>query len=292
MEYYELIEKSVTYIEDSLEMPLNVQNICDHFNISKFHFHRIFTALIGMPLYQYLASRRLNRAVQLIEEKEYSLTDIAYRLQFGDQATFTKAFKRMYDIPPSKVKTGQYTIPIQPIPTVVKRPFKNLGGDLVHDFTVDDIKSVTITGVVFEIDLAQPDYKQTIRNYATQVIAEAGIDSSIPKYMVYSNCRPGSSKFNAIFGVPKVFTSTLPNVFTVDIPALFCAMFSYSGDLLEISNVFTWDFAQFLKLSKMNQQENEIELMQIFDPNDMDMTNYKICVPINKLDTEMHDELL
>ena len=45
-----------------------------------------------------------------------------------------------------------------------------------------------------------------------------------------------------------------PYYFTVDVPQLFCAKFKYFGDLLDIGDVFSTDYARFLKISKQNRQ--------------------------------------
>ncbi|MBN2627209.1 MAG: hypothetical protein JXA95_11130 [Spirochaetales bacterium] len=39
-------------------------------------------------------------------------------------------------------------------------------------------------------------------------------------------------------------------------------------------------------LSRIDVQENPIELIRIFSPGDRDMTDYEICVPIKKLEGE------
>ena len=45
--------------------------------------------MMGCSLNQYILSRRLNAALSLIYNNNLSLTDIAYQLAFGTQASFT-----------------------------------------------------------------------------------------------------------------------------------------------------------------------------------------------------------
>ena len=148
--------------------------------------------------------------------------------------------------------------------------------DVVADFALLPFEPVTITGLVFQIDFSDEDFKDQIREYARQVHVMADQEEETPSYMVYSACEPGSTKFNAIYGVPQHFTSDLSNVFTIDLPAMPSAKLKYHGDLLEIDEVFLSDAFRFLKIKRLGLHDSEIELIQVFDPSDA----FDIWVPI------------
>ncbi|MES1220508.1 MAG: AraC family transcriptional regulator [Bacteroidota bacterium] len=76
----------------------NVATVC---NMSEFHFFRSFRQAFGITPYQYILSKRLNLAIQLIREGRLSVTDIAMQCNFPDVFTFSKAFKRQFKVPPS-----------------------------------------------------------------------------------------------------------------------------------------------------------------------------------------------
>lgn len=162
MEHYEVIEKSLIYIENNIEKSLSLDSVANQFNLSKYYFHRLFSAMMGCSLNQYLLSRRLNAAVKLIQNENLSLTDIAYQLNFGTPSSFTRAFKREYGLAPSLLREKSETIPQAPIPTVVQRPIKNINGAIVTDFTLTEFKAVRLCGIAFEVDIATQDYKQTV----------------------------------------------------------------------------------------------------------------------------------
>ena len=104
MNHNEVIERALIHIEDHLQHSLTVESVANAFNMSKYYFHRLFSAMMGCTLSQYILSRRLNASLTLILDKNKSLTDIAYQLNFGTQASFTRAFKRQYGAAPSSVK--------------------------------------------------------------------------------------------------------------------------------------------------------------------------------------------
>lgn len=286
MDHNEVIERALIHIEGHLQQSLTVESVANTFNLSKYYFHRLFSAMMGCSLNQYILSRRLNASLTFIQNKNKSLTDIAYQLNFGTQASFTRAFKRQYGISPSSLKTGITTISPVPIPTVVKRPVKNINGDIVTDFTLTEFKETRISGIAFEVNLSNDDYKEKIRAHSEMLLSH--IDETIngPCYVIYSNCQPDSTRFKVLFGIPSSIEIGKPYYFTVDVPQIFCARFNYCGELLDIGDVLKSDYARFLKISRQETAETDIELIQAFDDiHHLDST-YHIYAPIKKLPTD------
>ncbi|MDZ5472428.1 AraC family transcriptional regulator [Bacillus sp. 31A1R] len=290
MEHYEVIEKSLLYIENNLQQPLSLESVSNSFNMSKYYFHRLFSAIMGCSLNQYTLSRRLNASVQYIQnDEDLSLTEIAYLLNFGTPSSFTRAFKSQYGISPSTLRKEGKTIALEDIPPVIKRPIKNINGDIVADFTLTNFHTTRISGVAFEVDLARSDFKETIRSFSSMFVNSIDETISSSCYIIYSNCQPNSTKFKALIGIPQNLKINLPNYFTVDVPQFFCAKFMYFGDLLDIGDVFTTDFARFLKISKQETEKSDIELIQVFENIHNLESSYHIFVPIKKLSSDNDD---
>lgn len=289
MNHYEIIERALIYIEDRLDQPLTLESVANAFNMSKFYFHRLFSAMMGCTLNQYILSRRLNAALSLIQAGRTSLTDIAYQLNFGTPSSFTRAFNRQYGVAPGSLRGNHPAILPVPVPAIVRRPIKNINGDVVADFTLTEFTPLRLSGIVFGVDLAT-DYEATIRSHSDMLLRE--LDSSVqgPCYVVYSNCQPDSSQFNVLFGIPQDIRIEKPFYFTVDVPQFFCAKFTYSGDLLKIGDVLKTDYARFLKISRQETDDSHIELIQRFDDiHNLDST-YHIFAPIKKLPIDSEEE--
>lgn len=73
MNHHRIIEQALIHIEENLEQPLSVSSVALTFNMSKYYFHRLFSAMIGCSLNQYILSRRLNAALSLIITTTYRL---------------------------------------------------------------------------------------------------------------------------------------------------------------------------------------------------------------------------
>ena len=282
MEHYEVVERALVHIENHLDQPLSVESVAHTFHMSKYYFHRLFSAMVGCSLNQYILSRRLNASLKWIQDDALPLTDIAYQLNFGTQASFTRAFKRQFGITPSSLKADSLNIAPTPIPVVVKRPIKNINGDIVTDFTLTEFTSTKVSGIAFEVDLAG-DFKSRIRSHAEQLLRSIDEQVSGPCYVIYSNCQPGSTRFNVLFGIPCDIQIDKPFYFTVDVPQLFCAKFKYFGDLLDIGDVLKTDYARFLKISRQETEDSHIELIQAFDDVHNLESDYHVYAPVKKL---------
>lgn len=93
------------YMDDDFLHINEVNQVATACSMSEFHFYRSFKQVFGISPYQYLLSKRLNLAKELIEKNNISVTDAALQCNFPDIYTFSKAFKRKYKISPSRIIT-------------------------------------------------------------------------------------------------------------------------------------------------------------------------------------------
>ncbi|WHN65436.1 GyrI-like domain-containing protein [Cysteiniphilum sp. QT6929] len=95
------LQKVITYIAKHLDEKLSLDQLSDIACISKYHFHRLFTAHVGLSVQQYIRWLRLKRAAhQLIVESDKSIINIAIDAGFESHESFTRAFKQTSGISP------------------------------------------------------------------------------------------------------------------------------------------------------------------------------------------------
>jgi AraC family transcriptional regulator len=67
----------------------------------RYHFHRIFRALVGETLHAFVKRVRLERALYLISHRKgTSLTDVALACGFSSSSDFSRSFRNHYGVPP------------------------------------------------------------------------------------------------------------------------------------------------------------------------------------------------
>lgn len=102
MNYHQKLEKVIDFIEEHLDEKISLERLSDVFFISKFHFHRLFTAFTGLSLQQYIRWLRLKRAAhQLIVDKDEPIINIAINAGFESHEAFSRTFKKMCGFSPS-----------------------------------------------------------------------------------------------------------------------------------------------------------------------------------------------
>ena len=130
MEYTKEIKKAMNYIENNLNEEIRMEEIADSAGFSKYHFQRVFKRETGLNLYEYIQKRRLAEASSLLRNTNIRILDIAVYLCFESQEVFTRAFKKVYGLPP-----GQY-----------RKALKNLTNGGMNMKRNTEIKHWIITG--------------------------------------------------------------------------------------------------------------------------------------------------
>ena len=105
MNYHQRLTKATDYIGEHLDDEISLESLSDIFCISKFHFHRLFTAFTGLSLQQYIRWLRLKRAAhQLIVDKDKPIINIAINAAFESHEAFSRAFKKACGSSPSQYR--------------------------------------------------------------------------------------------------------------------------------------------------------------------------------------------
>ena len=91
------------FIDRNLEQPIELKDIAAVANFSPFHFHRIFTFLIGETPTDYIQRLRVEKAAWKLQKDPFpSITEIAYSCGFGSTSLFCRTFKKYFGITPTQ----------------------------------------------------------------------------------------------------------------------------------------------------------------------------------------------
>ena len=99
----------VEYIEGHLDDSPSLDEMAAVARLSPYHFARQFKAATGLPPYQYVIARRVERAKGLLQEGALSLAEVAEHVGFSDQSQFTRHFKRLVGVTPGQIRTPART---------------------------------------------------------------------------------------------------------------------------------------------------------------------------------------
>jgi AraC family transcriptional regulator len=99
------LDAVLNYIDNNLSQTINVSDLSELACFSKFHFHRLFFAHVGVSVGLYVRLVRFKQAsYQLAFRTHISLTDIAFDTGFASAASFSREFKKIFGITPSSFR--------------------------------------------------------------------------------------------------------------------------------------------------------------------------------------------
>ncbi|MFF4158337.1 GyrI-like domain-containing protein [Streptomyces sp. NPDC001678] len=102
------------HIESHLDQPIDVAELARIAATSEYHFRRLFSALAGLPLSEYIRRRRLTVAGAEVLAGERTLLDVATRYGYGSGEAFARAFRAHHGVGPGEARRTGAALRSQP----------------------------------------------------------------------------------------------------------------------------------------------------------------------------------
>ncbi|MEU9416981.1 AraC family transcriptional regulator [Streptomyces sp. NPDC051000] len=110
----ERLNQAMEHIESHLDQPIDMAELARVAVTSEYHFRRMFSALAGMPLSEYVRRRRLTLAGAEVLAGERTLLDVATRHGYGSGEAFARAFRAVHGVGPGEARRTGATLSSQP----------------------------------------------------------------------------------------------------------------------------------------------------------------------------------
>lgn len=86
---------------------ITLEGLAERANFSPFHFHRVFQAMVGESVMDYVRKRRLTRAAERLYYSGDKVIEIAFDSGFQYQESFNRSFKKMYGVAPKQYRDSK-----------------------------------------------------------------------------------------------------------------------------------------------------------------------------------------
>ena len=130
-------------MERHLTEPLDIEKIAGKALLSPFYYQRIFGALCGMTVGEYIRARRMTMAAQELACSENKVIDIAVKFGYDSPDSFAKAFQRFHGITPTQAReSGTQLRSFAPLHIKI-----SLEGGNMLDYKIVEKASFTIVGI-------------------------------------------------------------------------------------------------------------------------------------------------
>ncbi len=106
-EYLGRINRVMDYIDSHLDRSFSLEELAGVACFSRFHFHRVFSLLVGETLGDYIRRIRLERAGSfLVLHPKDSITTVSLDCGFSSSSTFARAFKERFGMSATEWREG------------------------------------------------------------------------------------------------------------------------------------------------------------------------------------------
>jgi AraC-like DNA-binding protein len=100
---------ALSAIHDSVNTPWTVESLAEAAGMSRSAFAARFKDLLGQTPLEYVTEWRMQKAMQLLEQRDKKLIDVARSVGYESDAAFSKTFKRLVDASPGEYRKRRST---------------------------------------------------------------------------------------------------------------------------------------------------------------------------------------
>ncbi|SMD42535.1 AraC family transcriptional regulator [Aquiflexum balticum DSM 16537] len=102
--YLESLNRAIQFIENNLDKKILLKDVAGKAFLSEYHFHRIFKSLTGETVKEFLLRLKTERAAIRLKHSKDDIGQIALENGFENHETFTRAFKRYFQLSPQEYR--------------------------------------------------------------------------------------------------------------------------------------------------------------------------------------------
>ncbi|MDM5187419.1 AraC family transcriptional regulator [Bacillus sp. DX4.1] len=140
------IQKAIDYIEEDVMEKQTLSNLAHIAGFSEYHFHRVFQAMVGDSVMEYVRKRRLARAAYQLSHTEEKILDIALEHGFQSHETFIRAFKKLFQMTPSEYRKQKIRTPLYSKVNVTWRKWNPYLGGIQMEFRIETKPAFHVIG--------------------------------------------------------------------------------------------------------------------------------------------------
>lgn len=92
---HDQLKLATYYLQKNFYRPnCNIEDLCHHLGLSRSYLYTIFKKNLNISARDYLTHLRMEEASQLLRNNDLTVQEVAHRVGYRDEFTFSKAFKR------------------------------------------------------------------------------------------------------------------------------------------------------------------------------------------------------
>lgn len=147
MSYYQRIQNAIDFVENNLKGELPLEEVARQAFCSLYHFHRIFHAMVGNSIKEYIRNRRLTYAADELVNSDKSVLEIALDYRYGAPESFSRAFKKMYEATPFEYRKKRKFSPLHFKADLLQINFDRINGGFKMEPKIIERQAFKVIGI-------------------------------------------------------------------------------------------------------------------------------------------------
>jgi len=139
----------VELVEESTDVEPDIAGFARAHGTTEYHLRRMFSALAGMPLSEYVRRRRMTLAAAELTAGAQGILDVAVRHGYGSAEAFGRAFRAVHGISPADARRDGG--PLRTQPTLRFR--LSVEGSICMDVTIVTTPELILAGHAVQVPL-------------------------------------------------------------------------------------------------------------------------------------------
>lgn len=284
MDWLNSMNKAIEYIEDNITEKIDIKEIAKIALSSEFHFQRMYYMITGVTISEYIRRRRLSLAAQDLFMGA-RVTDVAFKYGYESLESFSKAFKKMHGINPSKVKKQGVKLISYP-----KLSFHiSLKGEKSMDYKIEKKKGFKVIGKQKKVNMNGGENFKVVPMFWDELMKDGSLEflgSKAGKMGVLGVCKDFDmikNEFNYMIAVEDAMEDLPKWYIKATIPDATWAIFESIGPLPESIQTLTKRiFTEWLPSS--GYQHACAPELEVYYSGDTKSEDYRceVWIPINK----------
>ena len=152
--HLEMIQGLVDKIERDVSYDVNIVSLANSFELSPWHFQRLFKSIVGDSLGSYTRGRRLSLAATMLQSTDLSIVDIAFEVGFTTHESFTRSFKNYFNHTPKNFRKEKPTVLINDKPLLTDELLEHITYGIYQEPVIINSQEQIIVG--FEVEIPSP----------------------------------------------------------------------------------------------------------------------------------------
>jgi YesN/AraC family two-component response regulator len=98
------LEKVMHFLDRNYDRRVSLKDAADLVALSPKYLSRLFKEKVGIGFNEYRLKARMEQAIQLLENTDYSIAEISYKVGYENPESFARLFSKVVGTPPSEYR--------------------------------------------------------------------------------------------------------------------------------------------------------------------------------------------